>query len=195
MNRASFALAMCAAVGPVTGQGDEAPQLVDSAVETVFHLSANRLQATNPSSSPRLLLFSDAYGVLASAILPAGGELDAELVPAVREGVTLETYVLGAGGAGTVAAGVRFSLSLPAGAAGLWVEERTDGVDAWLATPGGKQAVQALGSHATPFGPTPTILESTAAPKMPLHVPVNTPDGTPPKDEPPVLDDEPLPPV
>lgn len=39
------------------------------------------------------------------------------------------------------------------------------------------------------------LLLSMLALAAAAHVPVSTPDGTPPVDEPPVLDDEPLPPV
>src|SRR5262245_12537245 len=128
MHRVPFALVVCA-VAPAFGQDTELPRL-DAEVETVLRVTQSRFEASNLELVDRLLLFTDASGLLAATHLPAGGELSFAFPPGTTAGVKVEVLSLDPQG---FQRGVVLDLEVERGAS-LWIETGAAFATTWMQT-------------------------------------------------------------
>jgi hypothetical protein len=197
----SFIAASLLVAGAMTAAASDTSRA--SRVEVSIELTSTSLHAQNRSDAEQVLLFRSRQGgrVLART-LPPGAELAYAFPRHALAGVELEVLTLR--GSDMANSGVvRLDEVLAAGGETIWIQDASRGSRTWIEA-GGEFALYApYGTLLPPalFGARHLSLDRHESPepgaqiKASTHVPVVTPSDKPDDYGPPVLEEEPLPPV
>jgi len=176
--------------------------VLDARIETVIHATPERFSATNTSAVSQLFLFGTDTGEHVQYVaVPPGAELtydfpSGSMIGMAFEVLALEPYAKSSGP-------ISLLTYRDEGYSAAWVTTESHGASFWLTQPEDLRLIPT--TSLLPAGTSAALRPSPSANLAPLmlapifpnpsHVPVITPSDKPTDDSPPVLEDDPLPPV